>query len=171
MLEAFPSDSLYSDEETSVFGTAIHSYLEYTLKGMDTQSVFNQEFFSSSRIRNDLVSMADNFLSSEFCRKIREYKYECEYRFFSYSSDHDAVWEGVMDLVVDMGDKVLIVDYKSDRFKSENKHKAQIMTYIECAEKLFHKPCYGTLFYLREKSNSVIWDRNGNAVELDFKKK
>lgn len=168
MLEAFPSDSLYSDEETSVFGTAIHSYLEYTLKGMDTQSVFNQEFFSSSRIRNDLVSMADNFLSSEFCRKIMEYEYECEYRFFSYSSDHDAVWEGVMDLVVDMGDKVLIVDYKSDRFKSKNKHKAQIMTYIECAEKLFHKPCYGTLFYLREKSNSVIWDRNGNAVELDF---
>ena len=166
VLESFPSDSLYSDEEASLFGTAVHAYLECALKGMDTQSVFNREFFSSSVIRNDLVSMADNFLSSDFCRKIMEYDYECEYRFFSYSSDHDAVWEGVMDLVVDMGDKVLIVDYKSDRFKSENKHKAQIMTYIECAEKLFHKPCYGTLFYLREKSNSVIWDRNGNAVGI-----
>ena len=168
MLEAFPSDFLYADEETSVFGTAIHSYLECTLCGMDTESVFSQEFFSSAQIRNDLVAMADNFLTSGFCRKIREYEYECEYRFFSYSSEHDAVWEGVMDLVVDMNDKILIVDYKSDRYKSENRHKAQIMTYIECAEKLFHKPCYGTLFYLREKSNSVIWDRNGNAVELDF---
>ena len=95
---------------------------------MDTESVFSQEFFSSAQIRNDLVAMADNFLTSEFCRKIREYEYECEYRFFSYSSEHDAVWEGVMDLVVDMNDKILIVDYKSDRYKSENRHKDQIMT-------------------------------------------
>lgn len=170
-LPSFSSDGLYGEDgdEATAFGTAVHSYLEKTVEGEETSSVFLSSLFDGKRgamIRKDLEAMAGNFLSSDLYRKIEPCRKWPEYRFFSYSEEMDTVYEGVVDLLVDLGDRMLVIDYKSDRTKSEERHKGQVMRYIGAMEDIFKKKTIGTLFYLREDNEHRFWDKDGNVVEL-----
>ncbi len=168
-LEAIPSDSLLATSDASAaFGTLVHSYLERCVKNEDVESVFDAPLAKeNARVRKDIEKLGGNFLSSALYAHLKDKKLYSEYRFFYYSEEEDLVYEGVIDLLADCGGYNLLVDYKSDRTKSKSKHKSQLMTYIRAAEKLFGKPCYATLFYLREKENDAVWDRDGKTVVLD----
>lgn len=165
-LACLPSDSLHSDDESSDFGTAVHSYLEYSLTGRDPEEIFSSSFFSGPegrQMKEDVRKLAGNFLSSRFFSQHKDRPRWCEYRFFSYSEEADCVWEGVTDLLIDAGDRMLVVDYKTDRTCFEGKHRQQLVTYIRAVEKLFSKPCTGAVFYLRKNEIEPFWDRDGKV--------
>ena len=88
-----------------------------------------------------------------------------EVRFYTYVTS-DSVLEGVIDLVVFKEDYNLIIDYKTDRTKNIDDHKAQVVQYVKTATDIYKKPCYGTLFYLREREVEPFWDKDGNIIEL-----
>lgn len=168
MLCALASDGLWTDSErAAAFGTAVHAYLEMTVSGLDAGQVFSAPLFSGPEgrlARKDLEELADNFLSSGFYKDISRFPMRTEYRFFSWDEAEQTVWEGVVDLLVDLGDVLLVVDYKSDRSRSREKHKRQVVTYLRAMEDIFHRKCVGTLFYLREKSPYVFWNSSGETV-------
>ena len=170
VLPSFPADGLYPDADDSAeAGTAVHAYLELSMNGENPEAAFDSPLFKGAdgrAVRKDLADMAEGFLSSQLCQKIRKYPYRTEYRFFSYSSQEDLVYEGVIDLFADCGSFALIVDYKSDRTKTPEKHKAQMLSYIRALEDILSKPCYATLFYLREGRHSTVWDRDGNEADI-----
>ncbi len=89
-----------------------------------------------------------------------------EVRFYTYVQDSDSVLEGVIDLIVFKDDYNLIIDYKTDRTKNITDHKAQVVQYVKTASDIYKKPCYGTLFYLREREIEPFWDKDGNIIEL-----
>ena len=114
-------------------------------------------------MKEDVRRLAGNFLSSRFFSQHKDRPRWCEYRFFSYSEEADCVWEGVTDLLIDAGDRMLVVDYKTDRTCFEGKHRQQLVTYIRAVEKLFSKPCTGAVFYLRKNEIEPFWDRDGKV--------
>lgn len=164
-LAAITSDSLAPD--SALFGTAVHAYIELSLKGKDVEGAFTHPMFSgvgASVYRKDVASLASSFLSSRLWSSLKGRPFYSEYRFFSYSDAEDVVYEGVVDLLVDLGDRMLVVDYKSDRTWSAERHKTQVVRYLSAMEDVFHKPCIGTLFYLRGGFDQVYWNSEGKEV-------
>ena len=168
-LASIPSDALAPD--SALFGTAVHAYIELSLKGNDVEGAFMHPMFSgagASVYRKDVASLASSFLSSNLWSALKGRPFYSEYRFFSYSDAEDVVYEGVVDLLVDLGDRMLVVDYKSDRTWSAERHKTQVVRYLSAMEEVFHKPCIGTLFYLRGGFDQVYWNSEGKEVDFQM---
>ncbi len=68
------------------------------------------------------------------------------------------VAEGVIDLLVDRGDEILVIDFKSDRFVDEEVHRFQIETYIDAARRLYKKKTGGLIVYLRDIARSIRYE-------------
>ena len=168
-LPSMPADGLYTDGgEAGAFGSAVHAYLEASIKGGDREAVFRDRLFSGrdgALVRADLTRMADNFLSSGLYARLKAHRLLSEYHLFSYDEEKDFVWEAVVDLVADLGDAALVVDYKSDRQTWRGRHRTQVVTYCKALEKLLGKPCYGTIFNLRRTECEVLWNARGEEVD------
>lgn len=168
-LPAFASDAICkSKEESAVFGTAVHAYIEHSLKNEDIEPAFADPLFSGPdgrTLRSDAIKMADNFLSSSFWKSLASFKRMNEWRFMAYDEAGDSVVEGVVDLIVDLGPRLIVIDFKSDRTKAEWRHKGQVLTYLKAVQAAFKKPAAGCLFFLREDAPSTLWDAEGGEVD------
>ena len=65
--------------------------------------------------------------------------------------------EGAIDLVVDQGTGVLVVDFKSDRWWDERAHEGQLRTYMEAAAKIWEKPVTAAVVFVRDCSRIVYY--------------
>lgn len=168
-LPSFDSDSIcISKEDSAVLGTSIHAYIEHSLKDEDIGPAFADSLFSGPAghaLRSDVIKMADNFLSSSFWKSLDSFDRMNEWRFMAYDEDSDSVVEGVVDLIVDLGARLLVVDFKSDRTKAEWRHKSQVLAYLKAVQAAFRKPAVGCLFFLREDVPSTLWDAEGGEVD------
>lgn len=170
ILPLFTSDEIIKKYSAfDKFGTLAHLAMELSMKGEDLS--FLDCDISDSKKENDLIvddikSFVSNFYSSKLYKKwVKGCMCDEEVRFYTYVTS-DSVLEGVIDLVVFKEDYNLIIDYKTDRTKNIDDHKAQVVQYVKTATDIYKKPCYGTLFYLREREVEPFWDKDGNIIEL-----
>lgn len=169
-LATFPEDSLLEKSGAyDRFGTCTHAILERLVQGQEASS-YTYSIVPDDKDNEILMAfsrrLADNFISSELFRRIRDKEKKCELRFYSYLPELDCTLEGVCDLVVFLEDCTLVIDYKTDSTRQAGSHERQIISYIEVLESIYQKPCYGSIFYLRGKSEEGFIDRDGNPVSL-----
>ena len=152
------------------FGTLAHLAMELSMKGESLEKLecdISESASENETILSVVREYPQFFFSSELYKKhVDGHETDEEVRFYAYEEETDSVLEGVIDLVVFSEDHNLVIDYKTDKSKAPEEHKAQIVTYVKTAEKLWNKPCFGTLFYLREGKTEAFWDRDGNEVKL-----
>ena len=157
------------------FGTLCHKALELLIeKGSmdDLESDLFDGEKDNEKVLNQAKAFAEAFIGSPFHEAfVKGKETGTEIRFYTGSKEFgDVVIEGVMDLVV-FGEKYnLVVDYKTDRFKKPQVHKRQIVTYVNVAQQLYGKPCYGILYYLRDGSTGDFWDSEGKTWKADSEK-
>ena len=109
------------------------------------------------------MDTARSFLSSRFyLEAVKGRRTETEVRFY-YPSD-GIVLEGSADLLVFYPDHILVVDYKTDRFMDEMRHRAQIAAYASAIGDLYGMECLATLLYVRGWRRGEVIDRDGNPV-------
>ena len=123
----YSKESLHipTKEEVSImkFGTEVHEILE----NLDFQNPVLLDSISNSFIKNKI----HNFLSSDFMKdKITCEMYK-EYEF--YYLEDNTMNHGIIDLLIDQGDKMVIVDYKLKNIDDEayNKQLNGYRSYIE----------------------------------------
>ena len=105
------------------FGTEVHEILE----NLDFQNPILLDSISNSFIKNKIT----NFLHNDFMKdKITCEMYK-EYEF--YYLDNNTMNHGIIDLLIDCGDKMVIVDYKLKNIDDEayNKQLNGYRSYIE----------------------------------------
>ena len=169
-LPSIPSDPILTALSLqSAFGTLCHKVIELSLLHeniLDIPIYLSPNEEDNKALLADAIMLSKRFFASKLYERIKSYKMKSEFRFYTYLEDEDAALEGVMDLIVFLDDYNLVVDYKSDSIRYSSAHRVQLTKYIEAAEELFKKPCYGTLYYLRSGEEDVFIDSSGATVEL-----
>lgn len=170
-LPVFSSDEIIKKYSAfDKFGTLAHLAMELSMKKEDLSSLdcdISELKKENDLILDDIKTFVSNFYSSELYNKwVKGCECDEEVRFYTYVSSSDSILEGVIDLIVFKDDYNLIIDYKTDRTKNITDHKAQVVQYVKTASDIYKKPCYGTLFYLREREIEPFWDKDGNIIEL-----
>lgn len=175
-LPVFEADDIIGQSELNDrFGTLCHEALELLMKKGnmdDLKCNLVESDKANSMLLEQAKAFARSFAGSAFYETyVRGKEIKSELRFFTCSMDlGDVALEGVIDLLV-LGDRYnLVVDYKTDRFKNPQVHKRQIVTYVNVAQQLFGKPCFGVLYYLRDGSLGEFWDCEGETWEPDSEK-
>ena len=170
-LPLLASDSYLLEEEyTAHFGTFVHRLIEAHLKGEDLSDPLTymensfKEVLPKAQLETivaDAKTLTQHFIDSPLCQEeVLPYPFEVELGFFS-RLEHEGkrvVAEGAIDLLVDQKDRLLVIDFKSDRFVDEETHRFQIETYIDAAERLYKKPAKGLIAYLRDLSQSIHYE-------------
>ena len=109
------------------------------------------------------LAIAGSFPSSSFYKEYVEGRHtEEEVRF--YYPDGDVVLEGAVDLLIHSDDRIIVVDYKTDKVRCPLQHKAQIVKYAEAMEEIYGKKCLSAVLYARDWSRSTFWDKDGNEA-------
>lgn len=157
----------YGEEQVAGFGTLVHTLIEQALVGTDGEELAIPMELSRtlsetecSQLLADGRSLASSFLAGEFfAKEIAPYPRRVEEGFFLRveGAGRALVVEGAIDLVVDQGDRLLVVDFKSDRYWDEAAHESQVRTYMEAAAKIWGKPVVGAVVFVRDSSNVVFY--------------
>jgi ATP-dependent exoDNAse (exonuclease V) beta subunit len=170
-LPAIASDVFLGEKECSaLFGTFVHRLIEAHLKKEDLSDplFYMEDSFKellttreTEAVLSDALLLSDNFIYSRLCvDEVLDHPFKSEMSFFSrlQHEGRTVVAEGVIDLLVDRGDEILVIDFKSDRFVDEEVHRFQIETYIDAARRLYRKKTSGLIVYLRDIARSIRYE-------------
>ncbi len=170
-LPAIASDIILGEKECSaLFGTFVHRLIEAHLKKEDLSDplFYMEDSFKellttreTEAVLSDALLLSDNFIHSRLCvDEVLDHPFKSEMSFFSrlQHEGRTVVAEGVIDLLVDRGDEILVIDFKSDRFVDEEVHRFQIETYIDAARRLYKKKTSGLIVYLRDIARSIRYE-------------
>ncbi len=157
----------YGEEQVTGFGTLVHTLVEQAMLSTDdrqdvvprslTRSLAESEL---STLISDGNALVASFLASDFfTAEIAPFRRDVEVGFFLRSEDggRPIVAEGAIDLVVDQGDRLLVVDFKSDRYWDETAHEGQLRTYMEAAAKIWGKRVIGAVIFVRDSGRPVFY--------------
>ncbi len=157
----------YGEEQITAFGTLVHSLLEERIMGRSEGRIpiplalaRTLTAHELATLQTDARSLVDSFLESEFfLQEIAPHPRHVEVGFFL---KREVEWrsiavEGAIDLVVDQGKGVLVVDFKSDRWWDESAHEGQLRTYMEAAAKIWEKPVTAAVVFVRDSSRVVYY--------------
>ena len=170
-LPSIASDVFLGEKECSaLFGTFVHRLIEARLMKED---LFDPLFYmedsfkelltkrETEAVLSDALLLSDNFIHSRLCvNEVLGHPFKSEMSFFSrlQHEGRTVVAEGAIDLLVDRGDEILVIDFKSDRFVDEEAHRFQIETYIDAARRLYKKKTRGLIVYLRDIAESIRYE-------------
>ncbi|MDI9456271.1 MAG: UvrD-helicase domain-containing protein, partial [Spirochaetota bacterium] len=170
-LPAIASDVFLGEKECSaLFGTFVHRLIEAHLKKEDLSDplFYMEDSFKelltkreTEAVLSDALLLSDNFIHSRLCvDEVLDHPFKSEMSFFSrlQHEGRTVVAEGAIDLLVDRGDEILVIDFKSDRFVDEEVHRFQIETYIDAARRLYKKKTGGLIVYLRDIARSIRYE-------------
>ncbi len=137
------------EKRITTFGTLVHLLLENAVLSLDTDT---SSFFRDDSSRGDIIesafSLRDNFLLSEFRKKLDGYTLYPEKEF--YIRDGNTIVEGIIDLLCVSKEKVIIVDYKTDSLMAPERHRAQLGYYTKALSTIYKgKEIEAYIFYLR----------------------
>ncbi len=144
-------------------GTATHKFMQfadYDNAKVDIQAELERLMTAEyiTKAESDAVNTDElkRFFESEIfarmqkCELIREMRFLTE-MVLSDDCDEKTVVQGVIDCVLDEGESVSVIDFKTDRVKSENelveRYKKQLEIYSGACEKMFQKPVQDMLIY------------------------
>ncbi|MBI9095174.1 MAG: UvrD-helicase domain-containing protein [Sphaerochaeta sp.] len=175
-LPLFASDDILEEVKqeafsvTADFGTFVHGLCEaMILKQVpeDEYALMPKRLFLllTARQRKVLVSdalvLCNNFLESTIYKKyVQGNVPRCEVKFFSsvFHDGRDVVVEGSIDLLIDTCDEILIIDFKTDRYRMPERHKAQLHLYMQASKRIYEKPVRGCVTYLRRCGSEEWWN-------------
>jgi len=178
-LPPIASDAFLGEKECSAyFGTFVHRLIEARLEGEDLSDplLYMEDSFKelltkeeTGAIVSDALLLSDNFIHSQLCtHEVLGHPFKTEMSFFSRQryEGRIVIVEGAIDLLVDRGDEILVIDFKSDRFVDEEAHRFQIETYIDAARRLYRKKTRGLIVYLRDIAESIRYgdERRGGRI-------
>jgi len=149
------------------FGTYVHRLLELIIQEENNDVDFMQVLEDSNNfnsftakekkiVLNSAKVLVNNFLKSSIFEEIRSWKKQTEVGFFYCPTD--VVIEGKIDLLAENENKILILDYKTDKLWSQEKHQRQIELYKDAISKKVKKEISCILFYLRDPDISFSID-------------
>ncbi len=151
------------------FGSWVHQALEEKLTGNAAIGGFESDIplekADEETLLHEAKRIADDFEKSDFFKSYVAGK-DLVSELAFYYPDGERVLQGSADLVVFSEDYNLVIDYKTDKYRTPQEHKGQITTYVKAIEELYGKKCFGLLCYVRDFSSGPAWDKDGNEVEL-----
>ncbi|MFA6682499.1 MAG: PD-(D/E)XK nuclease family protein, partial [Sphaerochaeta sp.] len=155
------------------FGTFVHGLCEAKILEQPIEDEFasmSQRLYSllTAKQRKTLLSdalvLCNNFLeSSIYTQYVKPNVPRCEVKFFSSlpHEDREVVVEGSIDLLVETDDEVLIVDFKTDRYRVPERHRDQLELYMQAAKRIYGKPVRSCVTYLRSCGSEQWWHLAG----------
>ena len=174
-LPIFASDGVLDEvkqETFSVnadFGTFVHALCETMILKQQAEDEFalmpkRLYLLLTAKQRKVLLSdalvLCNNFLEGDIYKNhVESNNPRCEVKFFS-SALHEGrpvVVEGSIDLLVETDDELLIIDFKTDRYRMPERHKAQLDLYMQAIQRIYKKPVRGCVTYLRCSGNEKWW--------------
>ena len=148
-------------------GIAIHLVMQFVDfdKCTDKESVereierlYNEEYITREQYEVIPKSKIYGFFNSELGELTRNNKCRREFNFsrlVRVSENDTALLQGVVDLIIEVGDELVIVDFKSDASINDNnlsQYKRQLAVYKESVEAIFEKrvrDCY--LYFIQQE--------------------
>jgi len=166
-LAAVESDSFLTEEYYAAFGTYCHRIIEADLKKFSDKIMLPSSFTSFAETQQKVVGidarkLAANFLNSSFALENKNFVFESETAFLLNIGDsHNPRYvNGQIDLLIEKENELIIVDFKTDRYRDPEEYTVQLFLYRQAAEEIYNKPAISYLFYLREgretRVNSVF---------------
>jgi len=157
MLAAVESDSFLTEEHHAAFGTYCHRIVEADLKKCTDKVLLPSSLDSLQMAHKEVLDfdagkLAANFLNSSFAQENKDVDFESEVAFLLNIGDSvkPLYINGQIDLLLEKKDKIIIVDFKTDKYKTPEKYAIQLALYRQAAEEIYNKPAFSYLFYLRE---------------------
>lgn len=177
LLPLLASDALFarlkheqiSSSASADFGTFVHALCEARLMRRtisDELSLMPPSLYrvlgekEHKLVLSDARRLCDNFFASELYETyVLPYSFECEVKFFSsvFYEGREVVVEGSIDLLVEMPDAMLVLDFKTDAFRQPEIHRLQIETYMQAVARIYEKPVRGCVTFLRECKDEIWW--------------
>ncbi len=163
-LPALAVDSFLSKSQIPEFGTYCHHLIESTICGLQVDDDLPQVFSDlNDEQKRELLSDAkvlhDKFISSETYRRYSEdssSRIESEVPFMMRADG--ILLRGIIDLLIETPEEVLVIDFKTDSVKYTDNHRFQLQSYIKAMRLYTGKPVRGKIWYLREGEKSS-WDQ------------
>lgn len=134
------------------FGTYVHSLLEHAVNGTFFETDVDDV------VKRDALQMCKNFTDSDFYKSLNGFEKYTEKGFFYFDNDRNEVMEGIVDLLCVSKDKVVIVDYKTDKYKDTSTHKDQLQMYTKAMSVIYRRKVEAYLFYVRSGESEKLFD-------------
>ena len=162
-LAAVESDSFLTEEHYAAFGTYCHRIIEADLKKRTDKVILPSSLASLQVAQKEVLEidarkLASNFLSSSFAHENMDVDFKSEVAFLLNIGDSKSPLyiNGQIDLLLEKKDKVIIVDFKTDKYKTPEEYAIQLALYRQAVEEIFDKPAISYLFYLRDGRETEV---------------
>ncbi len=146
-----------TDHAAILFGTALHDALEIL------------ETFDHAALKNALTSIENRYgqlleegglaqIEKRVKALIEDERFQRLLVNAQVMKEQSLSYEGELrqiDLLLDYGDRMLVIDYKSSK-KYHLKHVAQVNFYMKAIESISKKPAEGMLIYLLEEGIEIL---------------
>ncbi len=147
-------------------GTATHKFMQFadylsaaeSLEG-EIKRMTEREFLTKEEAAAINLSELARFFESDIFVRMKNAELHRELRFITevplesigVSGDGKTVMQGVIDCVIDEGETVSVIDFKTDRVKEEGeltaRYKKQLEIYSDACARLFARPVKDKLIY------------------------
>ena len=109
-------------------------------------------------LEKDAQKLALNFLTSSLSLELKNGSFESEISFLLNIGDSvkPVFLNGQVDLLLEKNNKVVIVDFKTDKYQNPEEYAVQMFLYRKAAEEIYDKPAVSYLFYLREGKGLLV---------------
>ncbi len=147
------------------FGTLTHKILEDRIKNRKDQIQSDVEKILSEEGQNltdderkcvvdSAEKLADGFMKSRLYARIKDMKLMSEKSFLLY--DDSAYVDGVIDLLAVGDNEAVVIDFKTDSFMAEEKHRHQLEMYMKAVKSIYpEKKVHACVCYLRDPDSWI----------------
>ena len=162
-LNSIDSDKFLSEDHYAAFGTYCHKIIEASLK-KSTTMVLLPSSFSKLQLKQkeildtDAQNLASKFLASTFAQDLLNFNFDSELSFLLNMGGPETPYyvNGQIDLLIEKGDEIIIIDFKTDKNMNPEEYAVQMFLYRKAAEGIFSKPVKSYLFYLRDGKETLV---------------
>ena len=162
-LSDLETDVFLGEDQYAAFGTYCHKLIESQLKNLKDDIRFPSQLLKLTNeqieiLKQDAEVLSLNFTNSSFAQGYKDFEMESELSFLLNIGDiNNPVYiNGQIDLLIEKDDGVVIVDFKTDKFKDVEEYALQMFLYRKAAGDIFGKPVKSYLFYLREGKKAEV---------------
>jgi len=159
------SDSFIKDDQYAAFGTYCHKLIEEKFKNSESDIYLPSQLSNLSDekikiLKRDAELMLFKFTNSAFAQGCENYELESELSFLLNpgNSNKSIYISGQIDLLIEKDEEIVIVDFKTDKYKYIEEYSLQMFLYRKAAGEIFGKPVKSFLFYLREGAETEVLD-------------
>jgi len=164
-LATVESDSFLTEDYYAAFGTYCHRIIEANLKNKEAVGPVPVEFSTLHKNQKKILEfdgkkLAEFFFNSYLFKANMDTSFESELAFILNigNTENPVYVNGQIDLLFEKEDEILIIDFKTNKFKNKDEYAVQMFLYRKAAKEIYNKPAKSFLFYLREGMETEVSD-------------